>query len=412
MNKLISIISIIAMNIFFVSCKKEIIEKENVIDNIQTKKTNDITCGGTVDTSVVSNGGREVFTKIFDKKGNLIEDSHSQNSKKYRYLYKYNGNGDLIQQIHIDESNAKQVIDYENIYNDSGKLIQSNYFYKNKLFCKKLFNYDDVGNLVQDSIINQDGSYHLNLSGCHLISNKYDITGKYIIETKRIKYHSVDSTKIKFMSKYIYTFNNGKRNNVKEESITLDINGDIEDSQTIIYNKNGNIEQQEDFHESKRVIKDYIYNKNGDLAVTYSSDIGGLKSCIDYKYDINGKVIEKESYSVLNGKKKPFSRTVINYDIKGNKSKIISYNGSNIIYDIKRFYYDLNGKIIKIKTYDEYEKLTSETEYKYNTSMKYIKPIYLDIENPENVYETIFREFCPDGCVRITGVTKHEYIFQ
>jgi len=174
---------------------------------------------------------------LFNETGNLIEENwFPEIAAGSKIIYHYNNKGVLFEKNRYSTPSGSLFIKYTYDHNDEGHLIEENTYYSDDLFEKRMFEYDRKGNVVEE--------------------NKFS-------------YREWGSDSIKYVYKY-------DKNGTKVEMIIYSSDGDLVRKNISLHDKNGNeIEMKE-----------------------YGPD-DGLLSHVTYKYDDKANMIERNCLKSL-----------------------------------------------------------------------------------------------------------------
>jgi len=198
---------------------------------------------------------------------------------------------------------------------------------KDSLQYKLLSDFDENGNIVSENWLD---------SGIRNIY-KYDSIGKLI---EQDNYNELKTPSFSSKKKFIYDVNN----NLIEKNTYL--------SDGVLFEK---------------IIYDYDENNNNIQSKCYKYDFDGkevLKFMFKSKYDKNGNEIESVHYDNLG--RKEYTETY-KYDEKG---LIIEETSDFLRTSKKKYTYDDNGNILKVKEYSIKEVLIGEETYEYKFDNK------------------------------------------
>lgn len=202
-----------------------------------------------------------VFVKkeepMIKKEGNMVYDpSTGRELLKNEYIYtdyhkEYDKNGNLIILEYTKNGETKERI--EKIYNEQDELIKSLFYMGAHLIKESDYKWE-AGRLVQGKDIEYIGPVR------NITTTKYNIYGDEISVTKE------NDTKIIRQENISYIYDEGKvLTKIIEDSIN-----------------------------NQRIVKEYKYDKKGNIVTILSSD--GFKQV--YRYDERGNCIEMEDYNL------------------------------------------------------------------------------------------------------------------
>lgn len=266
--------------------------KDGQLDFTELELHNDYDENGNVVINRAFERGEELrWDNIYDDNGKKIESNYKYNNSNEKNTFKYNQYGDLIEQCCYKDSKLSYIGKYKYEYDESGKMISQHtcdnswYFYKyNKdgLIIEKLEKRSDKDN---------DPAWK--------VTYQYDQHGQLIEEADY----------------------NAENRLVRKETFRYDEDGHI--IEHCKYDDNDFLKRISGFLKYRET---YKYDRNGNQTEERLYEGNNLDSYEIYKYDENGNKISKYTYNpegILH------SKIVITYDSKGNIEKLLSFDGDN-----------------------------------------------------------------------------------
>lgn len=227
-----------------------------------------------------------------------------------------------------------------------------------KLFGKATYCYDSLGNRIKDI------TYDSSINWCSINTYKYNEDGNQIEQIWEIR----DGQRTVIVDLYEI-----RNNIVKRTHYSTSVGKTPVSSFIYKFDTNGKIIEKTEYSNGDLSLKyNYKYNSKGNLVekLTFLRN-GVLETKEFYKYDLNGHPIETIQY--FNGKLR--LRVNYKYDTKGNIIEEIDYIKTNGISRIQKTLniYDKNGNKIEIITSDATEKFRQTETYEYDERGNWIK---------------------------------------
>ena len=354
---------------------------EKIIENVENK----IQITDKIHKAVTINGGFKnctvYCTKYTYNNGRLV------NKAKHKWNYiKYDEKGNILEKIYFDGP-QDSIIDFRetNKYDEKGNTIEENQFLSYDIFLITLiFKYDKRDSLIEHvriyfdeydkgSPIKKDSTfYKYNIKGNKIeeiiykcdslyqtINYKYDTKGNKIEDIKFDNNQNI-------IEKRIYKNNN---NGKVLEEVCLGANQNILEKRLYNYKDYGKKTELSVYGSKGFISIRYFrtYDLNGYTDDQFDYDETGTKTHIyQIKYNLNGDRIEENVEYQGEGNKKNHFKTLYVYNKKGNLDQELYYYLLNKILYTQNYKYDNYGNLIEKLTYDEYNQLSSKTEYIYS----------------------------------------------
>jgi YD repeat-containing protein len=205
--------------------------------------------------------------------------------------------------------------------------------------------YDENGNEIKEVTYTEDGDFEQMFT--------YQYNSKKLIVEEKLYFTEDEVTDIK---NYEY---NDKDQVIKKTVHYLDESFDVTNYS---YDDNGNLISKitidsDDYTESKETFK-----YSGEKLVYHAKFDGDDNLIAEFKYTQNekGLDIEQEKWEVYDEKRTKF---VIDYDEKGNKTKILTYNSEGHLKHKSLYEYNENNLVLKVVDEDEFNNNTISYEY-------------------------------------------------
>jgi len=251
----------------------------------------------------------------YDKNGNLIE-QQGRNTFHYKRIYKYDKNDNIIERYEYDE-NGK--LDDTKVFFTYTANTKSAFIHKDNIeFLHGFWQYDNNGNLVVHMFYFDDGLY----AG----KETFKYVNDKIVE-KITHFFDGDSTKENY-KKYKKEINKYDSRGNKTESATYGLNDSLRDKTLYAYDNNNNIIASDGFYyhityaPEYRNHKKYKYNDKHMLVEAASEEVNGIDSSETTEtysdFDAHGNYLKQTTIDVNyeNNKQKNSDTTVVNREIE------------------------------------------------------------------------------------------------
>lgn len=315
---------------------------------------------------------------IADKFGEIIKDIIRINSLTIGDEY-YNAN------MKIFFNKNGEGLEY-NWYDSDGELESKQKYNKKDLYDEYTF-YNSKGDITEMSKTEYDDK------GTKIHSKHYNSEGNldYIFKNnekgQNIEFTNYNSNgTVRDLNTYKYN-EYGKQ--TEKKTYEPDENGTLQLKYTfdLVYDEKRNLIRESRYYPNGYIFYEhnYKYDDNNNLL----EHIDHFQDKYIFKYDINGKEIEKIWYRHQLGNKllKTFKSK---YDENGNKIENITYNSEGNLIFKETYKYDENGNIICYTKFEPDRGYDFKISYKYDINRNVIQSKHLNSEGNSN-YENTFK---------------------
>jgi len=263
---------------------KEQIEKENIIKyNIKSVTLTEHKIYVTGDMDIT--GSLNSFER-FDLRGNILEELKysSEDSIHFFYNYKYSSKGNILEKTKfdsIDSMETKSVFKYDNL--DRNIIEEIDFGTDSKIISHKLNHYNQKGQLTQSDEFN-------NIEGIIKATKrlfKYDDRGNLIEEI----YYPSDGVPY---TRILYAYNKFDNLSTKTNYIKPNI---VYKKTTYQYDENGHLLQEESNEQGDRFRETYTYDKAGKEIECVDLNPDGYSESWTFQYDEKGNKITENYYN-------------------------------------------------------------------------------------------------------------------